>query len=302
LGANIHYAGKEGFAPLQISPSKIKGGKLSIPAGISSQFISSLLLCAPYFEQGLELELTGEPVSYSYILLTAQVMKYFGAEININGNFIDVRAQPYRPADYTIEGDWSSASYFYALAALSEQCEIQLNGLNPQSLQGDRTITAMAAVFGVETQVDGENMVLHKKKIHLPLSVQENFLLCPDITQTMAAICAGQKIPQVVFNGLSTLSGKETDRIRALEQELTPFGILFRSSEKGALAFDGSSFSASPRPVKTYHDHRMAMSFAPLAQKTGTLVIEDAQVVQKSYPRYWEDLKTLGCLVENSDI
>lgn len=302
MGASIACVEKEGHAPLLIRPSKIKGGKVSIDAGVSSQFITSLLLCAPYFENGLELGLMGSPVSYSYILLTQQLMQYFGAQMEMSGNVIAVQKKAYQPKAYTIEGDWSSAAYFYAWAALSENCEIVLKDMNPHSLQGDKIIVEWAQRFGVSTTVTTEGLVIRKEKVVVPDTFEEDFLLCPDLAQTMAVVCAGYGLQKATLGGLSTLSGKETDRVAALESELKRFGVRFYCVERNLVSFNARGFRPSGEVVRTWGDHRMALSFAPLAQKTGTLVIEDAQVVQKSYPAYWNDLKTLGCLVENGDI
>lgn len=302
LGASITYAGSEGYAPLLIKPSKLKGGKIQIDAGVSSQFITSLLLCAPYFENGLELELTGSPVSYSYVELTRQLMLYFGAGVQVNNKVISVQKKPYRPQAYTIEGDWSSAAYFYAWASLSENCEIGLKNMNVHSLQGDKAIIDWAHRFGVETIMTNDGIVIRRQKTEVPKVFNEDFLLCPDLAQTVAVMCAGNGLEETRLSGLLTLSGKETDRITALETELKRFGVSFYCMERDLLSFDARGFHGSGQMVRTWNDHRMALSFAPLAQKTGTIVIEDAQVVQKSYPSYWNDLKTLGCLVENSDI
>lgn len=302
IGASVTYAEKEGFAPLLIKPSNIKGGKLSINATVSSQFISSLMLCAPYFEDGLHLELEGIPVSLSYILLTQQMMEYFGVKVKVNTNAIHIEKQTYRPDSFTVEGDWSSASYFYALAALSSSCEIELKNMNPHSLQGDKAIADMAALFGVESILVNDGLVIRKKHVEIPVSIKADFVMCPDIAQTMAAMCAGNKIKEAAFEGLSTLAGKETDRIRALEEELKAFGVLFYGVKNDRFKFDAAGFTGSKNMVRTWKDHRMAMSFAPLAQKTGTLTIEDALVVQKSYPDFWKHLNSLGCLVENTDI
>lgn len=302
IGAHIEYTDREGYAPLLIKPAKIKGGALSIDAGISSQFISSLMLCAPFFEDGLELDLIGQPVSHSYIEMTAQLMQKFGAVVRLHGNRISVSPGRYYPRSYTVEGDWSSAAYFYSLAALSENCEIELRQMNIHSMQGDKTVMAMTTALGLETVPLENGLLIRKKKMVLPTRAKENFLLCPDLAQTMAVVYAGLKMEKAELVGLRTLRGKETDRIKALENELKRFGVHFYCVEDDFFSFDARSFHAPAGTIRTYDDHRMAMAFAPLAQKTGTLVIEDAQVVQKSYPAYWNDLKSLGCLVENSDI
>lgn len=301
-GADIEYAGKQGFAPLRIKPAPIRGGKMEINAGVSSQFISSLMLCAPYFSQGLELSLRGQPVSFPYINMTCDVMRHFGVEVLADHENIVIQKGRYVPAVYTVEGDWSSAAYFYSMASLSEKCEIRLAGMHLQSNQADRHIMELAGYFGVNTAVTADGLVIHKKSATVPAAINENFLHCPDLAQTFAVMCAGNRVPAVSLNGLVTLSGKETDRILALKNELQRFGVGFYCAENDFISFDAGDFQGSASPVKTWNDHRMAMSFAPLAQKTGTVIIEDAQVVKKSYPRFWEDLKTLGCLVENADI
>jgi 3-phosphoshikimate 1-carboxyvinyltransferase len=302
LGAKIEYMGKPGFAPLRILPQVIKGGKVNLPANISSQFISSLLLCAPYFDQGIEIELKGHVVSSSYIHLTLEVMKEFGAEVEWKENTLRVSTGKYLAREFNIEGDWSSASYFFSWVALSKNALIHLNGMNLSSTQGDKAIVKAAEKFGVKTVSTHAGILLEKVKTTLPDKFEMNFNECPDIAQTLAVMCAGNGLQDVKLTGLQTLSLKETDRILALKTELDRFSMTNVVAETSLFSFDASTFYPYKGLIHTYDDHRMAMGFAPMVQKTGELIIQNGGVVKKSYINYWQDLKSLGCIIENSDI
>lgn len=302
LGAKIEYLSRPGFAPLKIYPSHIKGGKVSLPAGISSQFISSILLCAPYFANGIEVELTGNIVSSSYIHLTIQVMKEFGVDVQWKNNTLCVNPGKYLAHEYTIEGDWSSASYYFAWAALSKNALIGLKGVNLLSNQGDRAIVKAAEKFGVKTISTNAGILLEKTGNSRVAKFDMDFTECPDIAQTVAVICSGSQVTEANLTGLETLSLKETDRILALKTELERFRVRNKVDQGNLLSFDASGFQIYKGLIHTYDDHRMAMSFAPLVQKTGELIIQNRDVVNKSYINYWQDLKSLGCMAENIDI
>lgn len=296
IGADITYLEKPGYPPLQINPPKIKAShRLRIPANISSQFTSALLMIAPILPNGLELTLEGKIVSLPYIKMTLGLMKYFGVQHRWkNGNQIIIAPQDYEAQAFKVEADWSAASYYYAMAAFSDDLDLQLNGLYPDSTQGDAVLTEMMTHFGVSTQ-------FNEKGIHLTKSTQDkiapfdwNFIKCPDIAQSLAVICGGLGVAGT-FSGLETLKIKETDRVAALHDELKKVSVDFSETPakddvhckvKGQAVLNEPQFS-------TYEDHRMAMAFAPLAMFDNIKVTEP-MVVVKSYPNFYKDLKKIG--------
>lgn len=299
LGAEITYTDEEGFPPLHITGKTLAGGKAEIRGSISSQFISALLLVAPYFEKGLQLTITTGMVSKPYIDMTIAVMQQFGISVTQQGNHINVKAGQYlyeAPA-YTIEGDWSSASYWYSIAALSDQCEIRLRNLSSNSLQADSVVRTLYENFGVTTMADyrtaTHSLVLQKNTVSFRSIFQYDFIHCPDLAQTVACTCLGLGIP-AKLTGLQTLRIKETDRIMALKQELEAFGAQVDTNDQSLHLAPLPGSSSSVPCIRTYHDHRMAMSFAPLCLLHNGLCIEDAAVVQKSYPGFWKDLEAAG--------
>ncbi len=296
LGADISYKNEEGFPPLLIRGKKLEGGTASIRGDISSQFISALLLIAPYFEKGLELGLTGHIVSKPYIVMTTETMKDFGAQVAETENRIVVTPFPYhhRQAPYRIESDWSAASYFYSMVALSPAgTKLSLHGLFERSLQADAACAELYKRFGVDTVFGEQALVMSKAKEPSGGTMVYDFTHCPDIAQTLVCTCAALQIP-FQFTGLQTLKVKETDRILALQQELKKFGIHLEATAN-SLSFDGHSvLRQEPVQIATYKDHRMAMSFAPLALLHDYLHIEEAGVVSKSYPEFWDDLRKIG--------
>lgn len=303
LGADITYLDKEGYPPLKIEPASLdRNNELRISSHISSQFVSALLLIAPTLPRGLTIHLEGEMVSRSYIELTLQIMSSFGIEYEWSGNRIAVPAQEYQGREFTVESDWSAASYYYSIAALANEAQITLTGLHQHSFQGDAIVADLYQKFGVKTVYEDGQITLKKSTDHAPERFEHDFILCPDIAQTMAVTC-GALGTEGTFSGLQTLSIKETDRIAALRNELKKMQVAFsRISET-----DGSSHSVIdeiyrvsgraqfPEEISfpTYEDHRMAMSFAPLAI-LHPVVIEEAGVVSKSYPAFWADLEKLG--------
>jgi 3-phosphoshikimate 1-carboxyvinyltransferase len=304
LGASISYLENEGFPPLQITSGSISGNnKISIPADTSSQYISALLLIAPLLPGGLSLELSGNIVSKPYIEMTLGLMAYFGVTHHWENQMIVIREQPYHAKPFIVEADWSAASYYYALAALSDYADIYLNGLFENSLQGDSALIEMFRPFGVKTTFTGNGIRLLKEKTVYPTSLQYDFILCPDLAQTLVVLCAGLGV-KGSFSGLETLRIKETDRIQALENEISkgachisPLPAL-RSNAGNVFEVSGK-FIADKTPVfNTYEDHRMAMAFAPLALLM-PIEIEDPQVVIKSYPDFWNDLQKLGLQINS---
>lgn len=301
LGADITYLGKEGYPPLKFNPAELdKSNELTIASHISSQFISALLLIAPSLPDGLTLHLEGDMVSRSYIELTLQVMKSFGADYEWTGNKIFVPGQSYCGRTFTVESDWSAASYYYGIAALSDEASLRLQGLNKDSFQGDSVVAQLYESFGIETSYNNEGVLLQKSGGPAPTAFENNFILCPDIAQTMAVTCAALGTDGL-FSGLQTLSIKETDRISALQTELGKLGVTFSrmparfsplSGEEYYLVNGKASFPDSVT-FPTYEDHRMAMSFAPLAV-LHPVIIEEPEVVSKSYPEFWKDIESLG--------
>jgi 3-phosphoshikimate 1-carboxyvinyltransferase len=282
---------------LRIKGKRLKGGKISLPADTSSQYITALLLIAPTLEAGLELELTGTIVSVPYIKMTLKIMEYFGVHTLFQNNMIKVESGKYVPKSFFIEGDWSAASYFYSIAILSESAEIELKGLTHQAIQGDSVITAIADSFGVETSYKENAITITKVRKPDFDSYNFDFLECPDLAQTVITFCAALKI-EINCNGLQTLRIKETDRIAALDTELQKLGLAsLQEIDKNKWKLILSrplSVDLTALTVSTYEDHRMAMSFAPLALKLNEIRIAEPNVVTKSYPLFWKDMEKLS--------
>lgn len=306
MGANISYEGEQGFPPLRIEGQQLLGGKLEIPGNISSQYISALLLIAPVMAKGLELHLTGTIVSRPYIDLTLWMMREFGANADWSGaDTITVQAQPYVARPYLIENDWSAASYWYEMLALygNDDAQVKLLGLMDGSKQGDSVVKYLFSLLGVRTTFDDTTsgqpttvtLTRHLTRVqHLDF----DFLNCPDLAQTAVTTCCALNIP-FRFTGLASLRIKETDRMQALINELAKLGYQLRSEGDELLEWDGSRIEATMEAIDTYEDHRMAMAFAPLATKFPGLRINHPEVVSKSYPHYWEDLKAAGVVIHN---
>jgi 3-phosphoshikimate 1-carboxyvinyltransferase len=308
LGANIEYLEKEGFPPLKINAPESHGtvNHLSIPAGTSSQYISALLMIAPNLPEGLTLELKGTVVSRPYIKMTLQLMAHFGVRHEWQGNTIHVSHQAWQPKDFVVEADWTAASYYYAIAAFSEECDLRLNGLFEDSLQGDSVLPEMMERFGVKT-IFGDNGIRLLKPGGEPKPFFEwDFLPCPDLAQTLAVVCGGLGM-HGLFTGLETLRIKETDRISALQHELAKVQVFLanlpgRFSKKPGKEFfvvEGKSVVEGCPFFETYDDHRMVMAFAPLAM-FGEIKIENPEVVEKSYPAFWDDLRKLGFRIQEA--
>jgi len=297
LGASIEYTEKEGFPPLKILGTSLKGGVLELDGSISSQYISALLMIAPTIPGGLTLKLLNQVTSKPYIELTLNLMKQFGIHHTWNGNEIRIDEQTYNPVKFSVEADWSGASYWYAMAALSDECDLRLKGLRLQSQQGDAAQSAwFEKYFGVHSKQVDNDVLLTKVKGREIKIVELDFIENPDIAQTFAVLAVCQKI-SFHFKGLTTLKIKETDRIHALKTELSKFGATLSEPAEGELAWDGTfdqSLVNQPAVVETYHDHRMALAFAPAAMVYPAIVINDPGVITKSYPSFWDDLKQVG--------
>ncbi len=294
LGAEISYEENEGFPPIRIKGKKLTQNKVSLPANVSSQYISALLLIAPKLENGLELTLEGEITSVPYIKMTLALLNEIGVKTSFVGNKISVKPQfTIHNSQFTIESDWSSASYWYSIVALSEiGTQISLSSYKKNSLQGDSALANIYQDFGVETVFNEDNSItISKTKNHQLSIVNYQLNNCPDIAQTITVTCFGLGIG-CDLTGLHTLKIKETDRLEALKIELTKLGATISVTNE-SLTLVASNHINENIAIDTYQDHRMAMAFAPLALKI-SLTINQAEVVSKSYPDFWEDLKIIG--------
>ena len=315
IGASIEYVNNEGYPPLRISGKLLRGGSISLPGDVSSQYISALLMIAPTLPQGLQLELTGNIISFPYINLTLQLMKKFGVEdIQFNGNTIKVKPGQYQDVAFLVENDWSAASYWYQMLAL-QQCAnkdytikqdtaqeyIELLGLFPNSYQGDSRGAQLFEKLGVQTEYteQGVRLSLKGKPVEY---LEENLVDIPDLAQTFVVTCCLMNIP-FRFTGLQSLKIKETDRIEALITELHKLGFVLQSANNSIISWQGERCQAEETPViATYEDHRMAMAFAPACQIFGQVKIAHPHVVSKSYPNYWKDLKLAGFSIEEESL
>ena len=298
LGARIEYIGQEGFPPLRLLGCAPQAGAddgqpptLRVRGDISSQYISALLMLGPTLPHGLRLRLTGQVASRPYLRLTLALMRHFGAAARDLGQVFDVLPQPYQPADYVVEADWSAASYAYALVALGAPgSHLTLPGLRCHSWQGDQVIAQLMLSLGVQTEYLQNGVRLTQTKLATHLT--HDFTDCPDLAQTVAVVAAAKRIP-ATLSGLSSLRIKETDRIAALQTELAKFGASMRETSEGIFKVDTESFAVASQAISTYHDHRMAMAFAPLAL-LGPLQVEAPAVVRKSFPGFWDELGQVG--------
>lgn len=296
LGARIEYMEQTGFPPLRIYGSRLRGGEIKIPASVSSQYISALMMIAPYMEKGLTIHLIGKVVSGTYLDMTARIMKAFGAEVTNTGTSIRIGVKPYEPVSYRVESDWSAASYFYEILAIADKGEIRMNNLYQDSLQGDAGQIAVWKKLGIETCFEENEVILTKGRPEVS-ELCYDFVGMPDLVQSFAVACCMMNIP-FDFYGVETLRIKETDRIKALTEELAKLGYILETEGDNRLFWKGKKVPAQQHPeILTYHDHRMAMAFAPAMLKHPGMVIVDKEVVTKSFPRFWEELKSLSvCL------
>ena len=303
LGAEIEYVGNEGYPPLRIKGNPtMKGGCVSLSGGVSSQYISALLMIAPMMEEGLTLTLTGDVVSRPYIDMTIGLMRDFGAKVMwMDDNVVRVEPRVYSKRDFFVESDWSACSYWYEMVALGDG-DVLLPGLFKDSFQGDSRVAELFSMLGVTTEyVDGEGMgaCVHIYRTgdvcgRLDLDLVEQ----PDLAQTLVVCCCMMGVP-FRFTGLQSLKIKETDRINALRTEMRKLGYVVGEENDSVLYWNGERCEADTEPViDTYDDHRMAMAFAPCALKLGEIMINDPHVVSKSYPGYWDDLRSVEFLCE----
>ncbi len=295
LGTGITYLEKEGYPPLKVSGGLKQGGVVHISGGVSSQFISALMMIGPVLNGGLDIILEGEVVSTTYIDMTLEIMRQCGVMALHKERKIIIPCTPYRMQRFSVESDWSAASYWYQIAAFLTGSEIILPWLTGRSLQGDAAIVELFRKIGVITTFRQEKAVLRSEKAEMPDKIEYDFNGCPDLVQTCAATLCALGI-RFRFSGTRTLRVKETDRINALQIELNKLGFVLDADPGGEwMEWNGSRCEPETDPViDTYHDHRMAMAFAPLAIPFEKITIDDPMVVTKSYPGFWADIQKAG--------
>jgi len=297
LGAEIDYLAKLGYPPLLVKGKFLTGGEINVDAGISSQFVSALIMTGPCIPGGITIHLKGEVVSKPYISMTIRLLEYFGVLVKQEKNKIIIPESVFQANDYIVEADWSSAAFWYETAALAQEADLILEGLHSNSIQGDSILSDIFQNLGVTTEFieNGIRIKNVKKKTN---GFYFNFSDYPDIAPPVITTCAALGI-RGRFEGLKSLKIKETDRLFALTNEFKKTGIIVETSDGSnndlSLEFPPSIMKSTHMlRMATYGDHRMAMTFAPLALKMGTIGIEDPEVVKKSYPQFWEHLVTLG--------
>lgn len=300
LGADIEYTSNEGFPPLRIQGTTLQKNHISLPGNVSSQYISALLMIGPSLENGLTLSLTGDIISRPYINLTIQLMKDFGAKASwTSENELRVEPQPYQSIPFYVESDWSAASYWYQIAALSKEAEITLPGLFANSYQGDCKVADIFRQLGVETEYGNKTITLHKSDT-IAARLDYDFINQPDLAQTFVVTCALLGIP-FCFSGLQSLKIKETDRMAALICEMKKLGYILHEQDNSILSWEGERCERTYEAIDTYEDHRMAMAFAPACLIMSDIRINHPQVVTKSYPRYWDDLQSAGFIIKEEE-
>jgi 3-phosphoshikimate 1-carboxyvinyltransferase len=303
LGAEITYLDQKGFPPLEIKGRQIEGGEITIDGSMSSQYLSALALIAPCMPKGLKIKLSGEVISKPYLTMTLKMMESFGVKSSWKNSEINIANQVYNTnnlSSYEIEADWSSASYWYQIAAFSEEVDFKMMGLKKESLQGDAALVSYFEPLGVQTTFIEGGVHLSKKKVEIPVNnIHVELMNTPDIAQTLAVTYAAKEIYAELY-GLRTLRIKETDRIKALITELKKIGVSPIDLDIGNLLIPkiNKSIHAPKEAFKTYKDHRMAMCLAPLSMLFDSVQIENPEVVSKSYPDFWSDLKSVGFKID----
>lgn len=292
LGARIEYIEKEGYPPLRIFGSALLGGEISMNGGVSSQYISALMMIAPYMQKGLRIKLTGNIVSTPYIHMTMSLMKDYGVHVNFEDNVIEIAPQTYTPIQFRVESDWSAASYWYEMVSVSGKSKVYLEGLKNNSSQGDSKVAELFEQLGVNTQYKPEGVVLTPNNNNVD-KFDFDFVDQPDLAQTFAVTCCLKNV-QFHFKGVQSLKIKETDRVAALIHELAKAGYILHEPAEGELVWKGQRCDiTAPISIATYEDHRMAMAFAPIALLQ-PINIENPQVVSKSYPGFWNDIDSIS--------
>ena len=298
LGADIEYVANDGFPPLRITGRELRKDTISLPGNVSSQYISALLMIAPVLTNGLTIRLTGDIISRPYINLTLQLMNDFGVRAEwTDDHRLKVEPQAYHSIPFYVESDWSAASYWYQIVALSKEAEVTLPGLFKDSYQGDSQVAGIFRSLGVET-IYKDKAVILKKNGKSVERLDYNFINQPDLAQTFVVTCALLNIP-FRFSGLQSLKIKETDRMAALITEMRKLGYILHETDGSVLSWEGERCTTEEHPaIDTYEDHRMAMAFAPTCLALPEILINNPQVVSKSYPRYWEDLRQAGFIIK----
>ncbi len=291
IGANISYLDKEGYLPLSFKNTEIVGGTIQIDASMSSQFVSALLLIAPSLKNGLRIQLKNA-VSIDYIFMTIELMRYFGIEVEHEEQSITIAPQQYKAQNISIESDWSSASYFFSIAAMIPHSRIQLNNLTVYSLQGDVVCSYIATQLGAETHLLGDNIAVRQEAINLS-HFEYDFKDCPDLVMTFAVLCALKKI-KARFKNINHLAYKESNRLLALQSELAKLNCAFYPNEDAWMIEPKEIDFNQVFEITTYGDHRMAMAFAPLAFISKAVVFDHAEVVKKSFPDFWNQVAKCG--------
>ncbi len=293
LGCDIEYIDKIGYPPIKINGKLISNTTVSLPANISSQYISSLMMLGVSLENGLKIKLSTKITSLPYILMTKRIIERIGGSVQINSNYIIIQQLKSKNiTDQNVESDWSSASYFFSLAALSNYCDITLSTFFKKSIQGDSKLVDIYKKLGVKTVFKENKIHLKKKKIKLPDKISINLKDNPDLAQTIVITCLGLGV-DCTLSGLHTLKIKETDRLLALKKEIEKFDVDSVKITEESIELRNSSNLKSEVCIDTYNDHRMAMSFAPLSIIT-PIIINNPEVVTKSYSKFWNDLELLG--------
>ena len=298
LGADIEYVANDGFPPLRITGRELRKDTISLPGNVSSQYISALLMIAPVLTNGLTIRLTGDIISRPYINLTLQLMNDFGVRAEwTDDHRLKVEPQAYHSIPFSVESDWSAASYWYQIVALSKEAEVTLPGLFKDSYQGDSQVAGIFRSLGVET-IYKDKAVILKKNGKSVERLDYDFINQPDLAQTFVVTCALLNIP-FRFSGLQSLKIKETDRMAALITEMRKLGYILHETDGSVLSWEGERCTTEEHPaIDTYEDHRMAMAFAPTCLALPEILINNPQVVSKSYPRYWEDLRQAGFIIK----
>ena len=298
IGADIEYLGNDGYPPLKIRGKRLKGGEVYVSGSVSSQFISALMMVAPTMENGLIINIRDEIISKPYINLTAKLMEEYGIHLKWEGNRIKIKPQAYKPVSFKVESDWSAASYWYEMVSLCPHSEITLLGLQEGSYQGDANLVNLFKDLGVSTEFIPNGVII--RKVGKPTKkFFHNFIYEPDLAQTFAAACCFLHVP-FIFSGVQSLRIKETDRIEALKTELKKLGFVLSETDSEMLEWDGERcFAEEDAVIDTYDDHRMAMSLSPAAIPFKSVIINDPQVVNKSYPNFWDDLKKAGFRIQS---
>tara|TARA_B100000989_G_scaffold160889_1_gene120122 strand:+ start:1893 stop:3122 length:1230 start_codon:yes stop_codon:yes gene_type:complete len=293
LGCDIEYIEKSGFPPLKINGKNILSNSVTLPADVSSQYISSLMMLGVSLENGLNIKLSSEITSLPYILMTKKIIERIGGTINMNDNEITIEpfTEKVVPLQF-VESDWSSASYFFSIAALSKSTRLTLSTFFKDSLQGDSKLVDIYKIFGIETIFEEDHIILRKNKIDLPKSINLNLKDNPDLAQTIIVTCLGLRI-DCTLDGLHTLKIKETDRLIALKNEIEKFNVDKVEITENSIILQNNSNLNHDVSIETYNDHRMAMSFAPLSIIV-PIIIKNPEVVTKSYLNFWSDLENLG--------